>query len=89
MKFDDYLKGFIVVDGDVMSVIEIGDSHFVNAAYVFTVAEPILFDSREEAMYSKLLQELTCGTPLKNYKSSKYYRYYLKRLAEDNPEYLI
>jgi hypothetical protein len=47
------------------------------------------FSSMEEARYSTLLLALKSGKPIQNFKSSKYYKYYIKRLKEDNPEYLV
>jgi uncharacterized short protein YbdD (DUF466 family) len=47
------------------------------------------FSDRFDALYSKLIINLSKGIRLSNYKSSKYYKRYVERLKEDHPEWLI
>lgn len=46
-------------------------------------------ETKEDAMYCILLNNLIDGGKLSNFKKSKYYEYYIKRLKIENPEYLI
>ena len=80
---------FIIDGSSVLEVIEIGDGFLVPSATVFKREKYILFDSREDARYFCMVQDLKKGKPIEQYKSSKYYQYYLERLKEEYPEYVI
>lgn len=80
--------------GNVLAVFDLGindkgQREFVNVGDVFTLKNYQMFDTKKDAMYAKLVRELGHGKPLKNYKRSKYYKYYLQRLKKEHPEYLI
>lgn len=85
---------YIYHGGSVQSVLDLGineqsKNEFVNVSDVFTVKNPNIFETKKDAMYYKLIIELSNGHKLENYKRSKYYKYYLKRLKNEHPEYLI
>jgi len=48
-----------------------------------------IFKTIKEARYCSMLVDLGRGKNINNYRSSKYYKYYLSRLKKDHPEYLI
>jgi len=48
-----------------------------------------VFKTVKEARYCALLVSLSHGKNINNYRSSKYYKYYILRLTKDHPEYLI
>ena len=86
---------FILINGkDVRQVIELGKdpkgrTEFVDCGDVYTPKNYQTFDNKKDAMYSKLIIDLQSGTPLSNYKRSKYYKYYCSRLGQEYPEYMI
>lgn len=45
--------------------------------------------SKKDAMYALFVKRVKSGTPITNFKSSKYYDYYLERASEEHPEILI
>lgn len=74
----------------VVRVVHIKDDYysFSNAVFKIDDVHNIFLD-KNDAMYQQLLHKLNNGTALNNYKGSKYYGYYIERLKNDNPEYLI
>jgi hypothetical protein len=80
---------FIIDGSSVIEVIEIGDGLVVPANVIFEVRNHELFESRKDARYHSMIKELEKGKSIENFKSSKYYKYYLNRLRKDHPEYLI
>lgn len=80
---------YIIDKGNVMSVYDLGDDDFVWATDIFKLSNTVVFDDRMDAMYYKLILDLQKGKSLDNFKSSKYYNYYIERLKSDNPEYII
>lgn len=89
-------KYMLTRNGVVLNVISLGlnekgEEEFIEVKDVFTVKNKTfkLFDTKRDAMFNKLIIDLKAGKPLDNYKRSKYYNYYVKRLKVENPEYLI
>jgi len=80
---------YMIHGNQVLSVIDIGGGYCVLAGDMIRTNGSTLFDSKNDAMYAKLLYELERGKDLRKYKSSKYYKYYIERLKKENPEYLI
>ena len=79
-----------IIDGkSVYGVVPLGNDKFVLTSNVFTKKNAALYDNKKDALYDKLIRDLKSGKPLSNYKTSKYYQYYLERLKKDNPEYAI
>jgi hypothetical protein len=79
-----------VIDGNaVYGVIPLGNDEYVLTSNVFTKRNLEMFDKKKDALYAKLIRDLKGGKPLKNFKTSKYYQYYLERLKKENPEYAI
>jgi hypothetical protein len=72
---------YIINGAAVIPVVEVGDDFLVAATEVFSKSDIQLFGTREDARYYCLLRDLESGKKtIENYKSSKYYQYYLKRL---------
>lgn len=79
-----------IIDGNgVIPVIDVGDGYLVPASTIFPKKDHVVYDDKMDALYEKLVRDLTKGKPLENFKSSKYYKYYVARLKEDHPEYAI
>lgn len=79
---------YIFDRGGASAVVELQNGYFAYAKHIFKHNEE-LFDTPEEALYSAMVKNLQTGTNLSNYKSSPYYDYYVKRLKEEYPEYVI
>mgnify|MGYP003960420639 CR=1 FL=1 len=81
--------------GKVSRVTEIRDAddntlHIINDYGIFPKdPKTVYFDERIEALYDNLVAKLRKGTPIKNYRSSKYFHMYLEMLNERNPEYVL
>lgn len=80
---------FMLVNGDVVPVYDLGNDYYCQSGQLFISSPRHVFSDREDAMYSKLILELQGGKPLENFKSSKYYEYYIERLKKENPEFII
>jgi hypothetical protein len=80
---------FIVDGASVIEVVEVGDGFLVPAINVFQKKEYTLYESRNDARYNCMLEELKKGKDISNYKSSKYFKYYVERLKKEHPEYII
>lgn len=87
--FMDIDSKYIIDGASVIEVIEVGDNHLVPASVMFDKKDYQLFDTRLDARYYCMLKDLQKGKNIENYKSSKYYQYYIERLKEENPEYLL
>lgn len=48
-----------------------------------------VYSDRLDALYFNFLEKVKKGKKVTNYKTSKYYKMYIKRLEKDHPEYLI
>lgn len=84
------MKIQFVIDGNtVYGVYPIGGDEFVRTSDVFKKKNLTMFNSKKDALYAKLIRDLKGGKPLKNYKTSKYYKYYIERLKKEHPEYAI
>ena len=87
-------KFILTRNNTVMQVFDLGtnergSNEFVNVSDVFTLKNYEMFDSKKDAMYTKLIRELDSGKSLSNYKSSKYFKYYCERLKKEHPEFMI
>jgi hypothetical protein len=80
---------YIINGASVIPVVEVGDDHLVPAHDMIERKDIPVFNSREDARYHCLLRDLENGKSIENYKSSRYYKYYIKRLKEENPEYIL
>ena len=80
---------YILVNGDVVPVYDMGNNYYCLSGQLFVASKSHVFSDREDAMYSKLILELQRGKPLENFRSSKYYGYYIERLKKENPEFII
>lgn len=79
-----------IIDGDgVIPVFDVGGGYLVPASNVFPKKDHVVYNDKMDAMYYKLIRDLAKGKPLENYKSSKYFKYYMKRIKEEHPEYAI
>lgn len=87
-------KYLVEPNGNVRHVLDLGinekgKNEFIEVRDIFTLKNFELFETKRDAMYHKLIKELKSGKPLSNFKGSKYYSYYLKRLKKEHPEYAI
>ena len=73
----------------VVTIIVDGKQHLVPYKSLFYADDECLFETREDALYSNFLKKVIHGKKIENYKSSKYYKMYRKRLLVDHPELLI
>lgn len=80
---------YVLNGATVVPVVEVGDEFLVPAHEMFRKENCPVFGSREDARYHCLLKDLEKGKSIENYKSSKYYKYYIERLKEENPEYIL
>lgn len=81
-------KKYIIDGYKVVEVFEL-DDYLVPCSVLFDKAEHRLYDSREDARYYSFLDQLDKGKTLNDFKSSRYYKYYLERLKKENEEYLL
>jgi len=80
---------FIIDGNSVISVVEVGDGYLVPADVIFKKKDNQLYNSREDARFYCMLEQLEKGKDITNFKSSKYYKYYVERLKKDFPEYIL
>ena len=80
---------YIIDGGNIVPVYDVGGGWFVIATDFYDATKYTLYDDRMDALYVKLVNELNSGKPLENFRSSKYYKYYVERLKKDNPEFVI
>lgn len=80
---------YIVVNKQVIPVYPLGDEYFIAEGPMYTVSDKHVYEDKMDAMYYKLVQELQFGKPIENFKTSKYYGYYIERLKKENPEYIL
>jgi hypothetical protein len=79
-----------IINGEhVIAVYHVGDNTYTPKTTIFHREPDNVYTNKMDAHYANLIKQLSKGKPLENYKSSKYYDYYIQRLTEDNPEYLI
>lgn len=84
------------VNGNVYHVIPLGKNESGELEYI-CVSDVLKFKpqnvkeyaSKKEAYYEKTLKSLKNGARLSKYKSSKYYKYYIRRLEKEHPEMLV
>lgn len=82
------LDKYIIDGGNVVRVVQV-DSWLVPCSVVYDTEDYVAYDTREDARYHNFLNELDKGKTLDDFKSSRYYQYYIERLKKDNEEYLI
>jgi len=82
-------KKYIHIGRRVECVYDLGSHTYAPSASAFVAHGAVLYDDKESAMYGKLIYELSKGKKLSNFRGSKYYEYYVKRLKNEHPEYLI
>jgi hypothetical protein len=80
---------YIINGASVLPVVEVGEEYLVHASLLFKKKDNQLYESRIDARYQCMLEDLKKGKRLENFKSSKYYKYYVERLRVENPEYII
>jgi hypothetical protein len=80
---------YILYGKDIIPVYELADGQLITAGDIFDPALYKVYSDRKDALYDKLVNDLKKGKSIDNYKSSKYYGYYVQRLKKDNPEYII
>lgn len=80
---------YVLDGGNVIPVYDVGGGWFVIATEFYDATKYKLYDNRMDAMYDKLVKDLQTGKPIENYRSSKYFKYYIERLKKENPEFVI
>lgn len=84
------MKIKFVIDGSsVIEVIEVGEYLVPVANMVFKTKDHEMYETREDARFYCMLEQLKKGKDITNFKSSKYYKYYVERLKKEHPEYII
>lgn len=88
------MKKQFIYDGysvyEVYEVYVLNKNKFVYSYDIKNIQNDVIFfDEKIDALYTQFLKNIKEGTPLKNYKRSKYYKIYLERLKKDYPEYVI
>jgi len=76
------------ISSPVIKVSIDNKDYLVNPAYLVKYYNEILY-TKENAKYKIFIQRVLSGTPIKNFKSSKYYKMYLERAKKENPEILF
>lgn len=77
---------------DIFTYYKIGDILIPYSVNVYTesqIKHDGKFTNKLDARYFTLIKQLQSGKKLSNFKVSKYFQYYVDRLREENPEYLI
>ncbi len=80
---------YILCGKDIVPVYELADGQLIAAGDIFDRTHFTVYTDRKDALYDKLINDLKTGKSIDNYKSSKYFQYYVNRLKKDNPEYII
>lgn len=80
---------YILCGKDIVPVYELADGQLIAVGDVFDPKFFKVYTDRKDALYDKLIKDLQNGKPIENYKSSKYYQYYVDRLKKENPEYIL
>lgn len=80
---------YIIDGGQILPVYDVGNGWLVIATDFYDAAKHTMYDDRMDAMYAKLVRDMQRGKPLENFKSSKYFKYYIDRLKKENPEFII
>lgn len=80
---------YVLDGGNVIPVYDVGGGWFVIATEFYDATKYKLYDNRMDAMYDKLVKDLQTGKPIENYRSSRYFKYYIDRLKKENPEFVI
>jgi hypothetical protein len=80
---------YIIHNGQVHGVYEINENYSAFSENLIDTSDITLYGDRMDAMYCKLVTALSGGKPLENYRSSKYFKYYVDRLKIEHPEYAL
>ena len=80
---------YVLIHGEVTEVVDLGNNLYTPPHSLMSVPPNQVFSDRREAMFQKALLEIKKGKSYTNFKVSKYYKYYLERLRQDHPEFLI
>ena len=78
---------YIIERETVVKVIEVifdNEKYLVDPKMLFKSHKPKY--SLQEARYKIFVKKVSTGTPVKNFKNSKYYKYYMERAKKENPE---
>jgi hypothetical protein len=80
---------FIKTEFGIIKVLVVGDV-LVEIDSVFKASDYTVFHEKREALYSQMVKRMAKGlTRISNFKGTEHYHYYLERLTEEHPEYLI
>lgn len=80
---------FVISQNAVHEAYDLGDGNFVQVGAIFKCELENVFETKFDAHYAYVVNRLQKGTPLSNYKSSKFYNEYIARLKIEHPEYII
>ena len=83
------LTKYIIDNSVVVPVVQVNEEWLVPANTLFNKKDNIVYNSKLDAQYFLMLSNLKKGKSLENYRSSKYYKYYIDRLKDENPEFMI
>ena len=82
-------KKYIINNNVVFEIFEANDEYLIYDPHFIKKENSIIYENKNDAMYAKLIQELSKGKDITNFKSSPYYTMYIERLKKQNPEYAI
>lgn len=80
---------YVLTGPNVVSAYDVGGGYFVVGGTLLDMVGNAVYTNKMDAMYHKLIYDLQKGKSLENYKTSKYYSYYIERLKKENPEYIL
>lgn len=80
---------FVISNNSMFEAYDLGDGNFVQVGAMLKCEPEDVFDTKFDSHYTYVVRRLQKGTPLSNYKSSKYYNEYVHRLKKEHPEYII
>lgn len=81
---------YIIHNKSTSAVVEVtldGVKYIVDPKMLSLSNQPLY--NKEDAYYKVFAQCIKDGTPVKNYKRSKYYKFYINRAKIENPEFLF
>jgi hypothetical protein len=88
IKEEDYR--YIITNKSTSAVIEVevnGEKYIVDPKMLSKSTHKLY--SKDDAYYKVFAQCVLAGTPVSNYKRSKYYKFYMERAKIENPEFLF
>lgn len=82
---------YLVVGTELIPVVVISENWVVPASQIIEIRPETstIFDNKEDGNYYKMVKKLDSGVSIDNYKSSRYFGFYMERLKDEHPEHVI